>query len=180
MATVTTHTHTYSNAHCFETTNDRLLVVIANVSTSELLTVFMNSEETATLRYVDDDSVSHAYTGYTVFDGINVGSDGSTIINLVTNRPTPSASLDSYTTIETATHEFAATWCGISYLDGYLRFAIVNETSSTLLPVFTDSDETSEIVYVFDDVRTIYNGYSSFVGISYEPDGAIIITMKNS
>lgn len=188
MKKLYTNSHEYTVAWCgILSSNGMLSIGIINDIASNVLQVFRDPEETATMTYTfydtDPEEIETlVYKFYTIFSEINVNPNGIiTVLMSATFTPIPSPSSlppIGQKIVQTATNEFEVRWCGISSIDNSLRFAVVNKTVATLLSVFDDLDETSKITYSFDDVEIEYDGYIAFSGIINQNDGSIVIVMK--
>lgn len=80
--------------------------------------------------------------------------------------------------IITATgREITVLWCGLSSIDAVLRFAVTGQTMADVLTIFTDPKETAVLTHVFDEHRTVFNGYTKFKGVDMKPDGSIVVAL---
>lgn len=73
--------------------------------------------------------------------------------------------------------EFNVIWCGLSTIDHVLRFEIKGSTMQTVLETFTDSQETATLTQIFDELETVYTGYTLFVGVDMNRRGSIIVSL---
>ena len=73
--------------------------------------------------------------------------------------------------------EFKIDWCGPSTIDFALRFEVVESTMSDILATFTRPEECTELTHVFDEHKTVFNGYSKFKGVDMKPGGSIVVAL---
>lgn len=73
--------------------------------------------------------------------------------------------------------EFDIIWCGLATVDHVLRFEIKGSTMQAVLQTFTDSRETATLTHVFDELETVYTGYTLFIGVDMQPRGSIVVSM---
>lgn len=80
--------------------------------------------------------------------------------------------------ITTATgREFNIVWCGLSTIDFVLRFEIKGETMQDILATFTNQEEIATLTHVFDELKTVYTGYTIFTGVDMKPNGHIVVSL---
>lgn len=80
--------------------------------------------------------------------------------------------------IITATgREFNIVWCGLSTIDLVLRFEVKGETMQDILATFTNREETGTLKHVFDELETVYTGYTIFTGVDMKPNGHIVVSL---
>lgn len=80
--------------------------------------------------------------------------------------------------IITATgREFIIVWCGLSTIDLALRFEIKGETMQNILATFTNQEETGILKHIFDELETVYTGYTIFTGVDMKPNGHIVVSL---
>lgn len=80
--------------------------------------------------------------------------------------------------IITATgREFNIVWCGLSTIDLVLRFEVKGETMQDILATFTNREETGTLKHVFDELETVYIGYTVFTGVDMKPNGHIVVSL---
>lgn len=73
--------------------------------------------------------------------------------------------------------EFDLLWDGISVIDGILRFAIANVSLSEAFTIFSNPEETSILIRVWDGIEYAYIGYSDFRGINLDSNGELVVSM---
>lgn len=73
--------------------------------------------------------------------------------------------------------EFEIVWCGLSTIDLVLRFEVKGEIMQDVLATFTNPQETATIKHVFDELETVYTGYTIFTGVDMKPNGHIIVSL---
>lgn len=80
--------------------------------------------------------------------------------------------------IITATgREFNIVWCGLSTIDLVLRFEVKGETMQDILATFTNQEEIVTLTHVFDELETVYTGYTVFTGVDMKPNGHIVVSL---
>lgn len=77
--------------------------------------------------------------------------------------------------IKTATNkEYNILWCGVSSIDGVLRFEVKDLNMLETLAVFTNPEETIELTHIFDNQPRVYHGYTTFKGVDLTNTGIIV------
>lgn len=74
--------------------------------------------------------------------------------------------------------EFAINWAGVSKLDGSLRFEVADADLQSLIPVFSDKEQTKTLTRVFDEDSREFVGYTRVIRIAQMETGVVIGLMK--
>ena len=74
--------------------------------------------------------------------------------------------------------EFAVNWAGVSELDGSLRFEVAGVALESLIPVFSDKEQTKTLTRVFDDDKREFVGYTRVIRIAQMATGVVIGLMQ--
>ena len=73
--------------------------------------------------------------------------------------------------------EFNASWAAVSSIGNNLNMALKeNKTITEIAIVFSNAEETKEMEYIFDDITTIFTGYTKLTGINAQ-NGEIIVSL---
>lgn len=73
---------------------------------------------------------------------------------------------------------FEVQWFGVSIIDHSLRFELLHMNLTEAFTIFSDSNETSEIVYRPDrpDKQT-YKGYTTLISISADSADSVVVAL---
>lgn len=76
--------------------------------------------------------------------------------------------------------EYQAVWCGISTLDRALRFEIRYRGIASAVDVFSDSNETSVIKCIVDEMSQpqFYEGYTELSSVNKATNDTIVIALQ--
>lgn len=75
--------------------------------------------------------------------------------------------------------ELTVNWCGVSTIDFTLRFGTSDWSMAELFQVFTNQEETSTLIHMFDSYETKYEDYTVFRGVDLKPDGEIVVALNH-
>ena len=79
--------------------------------------------------------------------------------------------------VVTKTREFEIAIMGISPFDGVLRIEIMNANLNDVFSVFSNSEETSNLIHVWDGVRSELRGFTKFQSINAMNNGDFIVAL---
>ncbi len=75
--------------------------------------------------------------------------------------------------------EYPIDWIGVATLDGVLRFSVPgSEDISSLFTTFSNPDNCTKLIRIFDEDQKEYDGYNVFRGITVAFDGKYIVALS--
>lgn len=81
--------------------------------------------------------------------------------------------------VNTKTKEYPINWMSTGNLNPALKISVISNDIAELATVFSDAEETNNLVNTFDDGKTIeYSGYTKFESIMIRNNGIVITLNK--